>query len=314
MRNLFSMDTVQIELTNACINDCANCSRFCGHVKKPFFMTWEQFKECVDSMVGYPKMVGFQGGEPLLHPEFERFCGYALTKFPREKLGLWTCLPYGKERYREAICETFGHIFINDHSRDDIMHHPALVAISEVIKDETEMWRHIAKCWAQESWSASMNPRGAWFCEIAGTMAMLYSEGKGWKIESGWWKRQVWDFGEQIRKWCPRCGYACPLMRRSSRDEVDDISPGVHEKLKGISRKVEQGRYVVSDLVKRNDYRPLAAYKDFDYRNRIAHRYGMYLTINELNFWEPHLRAKFDAEEARKTGTELILERMEGKR
>jgi hypothetical protein len=190
------------------------------------------------------------------------------------------------------------------------MHHPPLVAIEEVIKDEMEMWRYIDKCWAQMSWSASINPRGAWFCEIAGSMAMLFEEGQGWPVTPGWWKRQVWDFKEQIGQWCPRCGYACSLLRRPSTDKIDDISPGNLERLRGKSRKIEAGRYAVSALVKQNDLRPMATYKDFDYRNRIAHRYGMFLTINEKFFWRPHLRKSFDVDQVRKTGMDLIKERI----
>ena len=63
MRSLLLMDTIQIEVTNACIYNCANCTRFCNHVKKNFFMPLEQVKEAIDSMVGYPKRTGIMGGE-----------------------------------------------------------------------------------------------------------------------------------------------------------------------------------------------------------------------------------------------------------
>ena len=55
----------------------------------------------------------------------------------------------------------------------------------------------------------------------------------------------------------------------------------------------------------------MAAYKDFDYRNRIARRYGMFLTINEKGFWRPHLRNRFDVGFEQKSGFDLILERLE---
>ena len=74
MRSLVDMDTIQIEVTNACTHSCSNCTRFCGHHAKPYFMTLPMFKEAVDSFVGFPKMVGLIGGEPLLHPAFEERC------------------------------------------------------------------------------------------------------------------------------------------------------------------------------------------------------------------------------------------------
>jgi len=36
----------------------------------------------------------------------------------------------------------------------------------------------------------------------------------------------------------------------------------------------------------------MAAYKDLDYRDKIAARYGMYLTITPDGFWEPHMGTK----------------------
>jgi hypothetical protein len=258
-------------------------------------MSFDQFKEAVDSMVGYPKMVGIMGGEPLLHPQFEEFCEYALSKIPRAQLGLWTSFPKGYEKYREVICKTFKHILLNDHTRDDINHHPFLVAIEEVVPDRNKMFSMINDCTFQLSWSASINPRGAWFCEIAASMSMLFEEGEGWKVEPGWWWRQPWDFKEQVEKFCPKCGGAVSLPRRKSIEILDDISPRNLERLKGKSRKIDKGEYVVSDLKTVTEMEPLASYKDFLYRNNIALRYGLFLTINNQFFWEPHLKKYFEA-------------------
>jgi len=40
MRSLVDMDTIQIEITNACprLYKCSNCTRMGQHMKKPFFM------------------------------------------------------------------------------------------------------------------------------------------------------------------------------------------------------------------------------------------------------------------------------------
>ena len=284
------MDTIQIEITTACRYNCSNCSRFVGH-KKPFFMSWKDFKNAIDSFKNFPKMIGFQGGEPLLHPEFERFCDYASSKIPKKQLGLWTTLPAGYEHYREIICETFEHIFINDHTRDDIYHQPALVAIEEVVKDKDKMWFLIDKCWFQQAWSASINPKGAYFCEMAAAFAMLYDDApEGWKVEPGWWKRTVKDFKDQIEYFCPKCGMACSLHRRISTENIDDISPYHYEKLKETSTKLKQGKYKIHDLkVNLEKIEPLAAYKDTNYRNKIAKRYGMFLVVNDQDFWTPYL-------------------------
>ena len=213
---------MQLELLNTCRNSCSNCTRFAGH-RKPYVMDFEFFKRAVDSMVDFPKMVGFQGGDPLLHPDFERMCEYAASKIPPDRLGLWTTFPKGKEHYREVICRTFKHVFLNDHTRADIYHHPVLVGIEEQVKDPNVMWAMIDKCWAQESWSASIYPSGAWFCEIAGSMSMLFAEEckekdwAGWEVEPGWWWRIPADFAEQMQMFCTRCGFPAKLRRRSSQ-------------------------------------------------------------------------------------------------
>src|ERR1035437_3568958 len=204
-RSMLDMDTIQIEITNTCINECSNCSRFCGHHRQPYFMDFELFKTAIDSMVEYPRVIGFQGGESLLHPDFEEMCKYARSKFPKEQLGLWTTLPEGFEKYREVICETFHNIFINDHSRNDIYHHPPLVAIEEVVPDKNKMWHCIDHCWAQEGWSSSINPTGAFFCEIAASLAMLFEEEGGWEIIPGWWNRIPKDFRSEERRVGKEC-------------------------------------------------------------------------------------------------------------
>lgn len=290
MRSMLDMDTVQIEITNHCKNSCANCSRFCSHVRKPFFMSLDNFKIVVDSMVGYPNMVGIQGGEPLLHPQFEEFCNYLLSKIPKEQLGLWTTLPVGYEKYRKVICKTFKHIFINDHTRDDIYHHSPLVAINEVITDTDKMWNKIDHCWAQMGWSASINPRGAWFCEIAASLSMLFEEGVGWEIEPGWWYRIPKDFTSQMEQFCPRCGMTANISRRISTEQLDDVSPLNYQKLYDLKVK-HMERFVVNDLKECETLEELAAYKDTDYRNRIASRYGMFVLINDQNFWSPFLKS-----------------------
>lgn len=293
MIKLTQMDTIQIEITNACIFDCANCTRFVKHVKIPFMMTFEKFKQAVDSMDGFPNMVGIQGGEPLLHPDFEQFCKYLSSKFPKEKCGLWTTLPPGYEKYRELIVDTFYHIFINDHSRSDILHHPTLVAIKDVIKDEGEMWQKIDDCWAQRSWSASINPKGAFFCEMAASLSMLYKDerSEAWAVEKDWWKRIPKDYTKQMEQWCPQCGMACDLKRRSSQDIIDDISRYHYEKLRVQSSKVKKGKFLLHDNieVRVEEMGQMAAYKDTDYRNEIAKRYGMAVHINEYDFWTPTL-------------------------
>jgi hypothetical protein len=289
MRSMIDMDHLQVEITNFCPKSCANCTRFVQLVNKPYFMPIEEVKRAIDSMVGYPKQVGIMGGEALCHPQFKEICEYASEKIPHKQLALWSCFPKGKEHYNKLICDTFYSVFINDHTRPDIFHQPPLVAIQEVEPDKNKMWHLIDHCWAQESWSASINPRGAWFCEIAAALSMLFEEGEGWPVEPGWWWKTPKDFREQIEQFCPRCGFAIPTALRASVDNIDDISPLNYEALKNRVRHPE--RFVLHPLTCVKERPQMAAYKDFDYRNRIARRYGMYLIINEMGFWTPYMGA-----------------------
>ncbi len=297
MKNLLDMDTIQIECTTRCINKCSNCTRFIKHYPS-WDMDFNQFKEAVDSMVAYPKMTGMTGGDPILHPDFEKMCNYLHSKILPERCGLWTCFPPGKEHYREVIVETFGHVFLNDHSRSDIMHHPFLVGVQEVFPEKYNMNYNISHCIFQESWSASINPRGAFFCEMAASQAMLFNElHRGWDVKPYWWTRQVWDFKEQVEHFCPRCGGCVNLKKRASVEEVDDISPKNWELLG------KPPGFVIHDLKTFKDTRPLASYKDERYRALIAKKYGIFLVQNKQNFMTPYLYKDFEVE----NGNNILL-------
>jgi hypothetical protein len=344
MRSPSEMATIQIELTSACVLKCSNCTRFCGTHKVPFFMEPEMFMSAIDSLVGWVKempqgIVGFMGGEPLLHPQFEEFCDYALTKIPRERLGLWSTFPAGGKypKYRDVICRTFANVLLNDHSRDDILHAPVLMGSEEffrkvcpdcdgrktvpdiqpgmgfpyavpgsvpcetckgegTIVNERELLHQTEHCWVQESWSAAINPKGAFFCEVAAAMTDLFDGPPGWKVEPDWWKRTPMEFAEQRKYACHKCGAAMPIKRiRNSQDPRDDVSPRNLERLKAVgSRKVSRGEYEVRDfqfdakLTENHGY-PRQTYQEEIYRKTIAARYGIGLVMNARGYWEPRL-------------------------
>jgi hypothetical protein len=321
MRPVFDNDTIQIEITNACVLNCANCTRFVGH-RKPYFMEWDQFRQAVDSMVGYPYMTGIMGGEPLLHPQFEKFCDYAVQKLGWEHLGLWSCFPAGYEKYREVVCRTFGHIFLNDHTRPDIYHHPFLVAIEDAVPNKDDMFLMIDHCFFQRSWSASINPMGAYFCEMAASLSILLGGNSAWKVEPKWWLRINKDYGSQIEEFCPKCGGALYVVEeqiscgklqqrvvgispRSSLEKIDDISPSNLKRLKGKSTKIDSGKYKMSDMKMVEINNHMAAYKDADYRAHIADRYGIMLVQNTIFgenkiFLSPYLKKESNVHKFKK--------------
>ena len=243
-------------------------------------MEKRMFQKAVDSLIDFPGMVGIIGGEPLLHPEFEWMAQYLEARIPdKDRRGLWSSLPEKMTNHAAVIKHIFGNLYLNDHAVNTILHQPILVAAQEMVPDRKQMWKYIDKCWVQAMWSASITPKGAYFCEVAATMDMLFDGPGGWPVEPGWWKRTPDEFGDQKKLWCPICGCAIPLNRRPSVEKIDDVSPGNLERLKRIgSPKMERGLYHVYDKGLSEDWRPDPNWymsdveKEAEYRNRIASR------------------------------------------
>lgn len=267
MKSPKDMRIIQIDITNSCVFQCSNCTRFCGHHKKPFFMDFETFKRAVDSLDGYVGTIGMMGGEPTLNPDFERMAEYLASKKPKKvsnKMlrpqqhfmdgihdlefdhtflypcgdgkrqtvdgpGLWATTLGNYKRYYETIQDCIQYQALNDHS-NPMYHQPALISRKSLgITDED--WPGIRdNCWIQNVWSASVTPKGAFFCEVAGSLDMLFDGPGGWKIEPGWWKREPKDFGDQLH-WCELCGLACHTFMRNANDRVYDVSEDMNKKL-----------------------------------------------------------------------------------
>lgn len=282
MRSPADMEFIQIDITNACNMRCSNCTRFCGNHKKTFFMDFETFKRAVDSMDGFDGVTGIIGGEPTLHPEFERFAGYMRKKFGkpsggdallypqkdfihsiherefessvlRERpdgshfvkkhgAGLWSNMSRTYRKYYEVIQDSFSVEYLNDHINPSY-HQPGLFSRKDLDIPDDEWFRLRDKCWIQNTWSAAITPKGAFFCEIAGALDMLFDGPGGWKIEPGWWKRKPGDFADQLH-WCELCGFALEgkTFTRDSQEETDDVSPRLYEMLKSTgSPKLKSG-------------------------------------------------------------------------
>jgi hypothetical protein len=291
MRPLLDMDTIQIEITNACVKQCSNCTRLVGHSQTPFFMDMECFKNAVDSLQNFPKMVGIMGGEPLLHPQFEEMSLYLQSKVPKERCGLWSTLPSAKKKHAELIVAVYGNVLLNDHTLEGIYHSPVLVSGDEGFSDKFKMWYYIHHCWLQNSWSASITPKGAFFCEVAAAFDMVFNGQGAWPVAPDWWKKTPKDYVHQMEQYCVNCGVPYPLEGRLDTDGVDDVSYGSLRKLIQIgSPKIKKGRYQIytKGLMERpypyNQFR-----KGFDYFNQIAAKYDMGLRPNKLGYLEPYL-------------------------
>ncbi|MEO0035631.1 MAG: hypothetical protein RLZZ501_1654 [Pseudomonadota bacterium] len=279
MRSPADMKVIQIEITNACTKRCGNCTRFCGHHTKPFFMDLDTFRQAVDSLAGFGGVVGIMGGEPTIHPDFPRLVGYlrdhvgyddhtraAYAPTPdfldhilnnafnfnrgyNNQRGLWTSVSSKYGEHFELIQDTFGVQCVNDHSSPS--EHTTLMATRAELGIPDEDWIRLRdNCWVQNNWSASITPKGAFFCEVAAAMDATLGGPGGWPIEPGWWKRTPKDFADQLH-WCELCSACLPVPKRNANDETDDASPVWVEKLKGInSPKLRKGQVAEFDPVR----------------------------------------------------------------
>ncbi len=281
MKSPADMKVIQIELTNACPMRCSNCTRFCGHHTEPFFMDFETFQKALDSLKGFRGIVGIMGGEPTIHPEFKKFIEYfrdtwghddptapllePTSDYMRHILanashvdysnhrGLWTSITPRYYEHFELIQDTFGYQLLNDHSNPS-EHQTHMVTRKELNIPDDEWVKMRDRCWVQNLWSASITPKGAFFCEIAAAMDATLGGKGGWAIEPGWWKRKPEEFGEQLN-WCEMCSACLPMPTRNANDETDDVSPIWAQRLEQInSPKLRKG------LV--NTFDPLEYQKD----------------------------------------------------
>lgn len=313
MRSPQDMKIIQIDITNACVNRCSNCTRFCGHHRKPFFMDFETFKKAVDSFDGWDGCVGIIGGEPTLHPELEKFLDYLREKrigktftvarkpisnmqkyiysdfrHGDSKIGFWSSLNKGYYRHFETINDTFNYQVLNDHN-NKCLHQAILMSRKDLGIADEEFIKRRDNCFAQNTWSATVTPKGAFFCEVAGALDMLFNGPGGWEIEQGWWKRKPEEFGDQL-KWCELCSLCLDVPKRISCEDIDDISPTLYEKLKEIgSPKLAKRRYC---LHTKDDYmKKKKNYKSFERENDYMAAGGNIRTTKENKNYYPR---KFD--------------------
>ncbi len=256
MRPIHENTVIQIDITNACHLNCANCTRFVGNHRKPYFMDCDTVERAIHSLDGFPGRIGIMGGEPTLHPRFLDILGLVRELIPdKSKREFWTA-GYKWDQYHDEIMDTFDEdrIALNDHTQTTGRHQPLLVAISEVVKDPQAAAMLIDNCPFQARWSAAITPKGAFFCEIAAAQDWLFDGPGGYDIEPGWWKKTPIDFAGQVQEYCLKCSGALPMETysdgRGGRDGPtrDVVSPGNLERLMAVgSRKAYEGNYTIFD-------------------------------------------------------------------
>ena len=176
------------------------------------------------------------------------------------QIGLWSSLNKGYYRHFETINDTFDWQLLNDHN-NKCLHQAILMARKDLGISDEEFINKRDNCFAQNTWSATITPKGAFFCEIAAALDMLFDGPGGWPVEKGWYNRTPEEFGEQLQ-WCELCSLCLDVPQRISCEDIDDISPTLLEKLKEVgSPKIKAGNYCLHD---KEDYeKHKDSYKSF---------------------------------------------------
>lgn len=249
-------------------------------------MEVDMVKQAIDSLDGFQGTISFIGGEPTLHPNFHEIAVYLGSKYNLENAntallrpqsdiisttqttlrqyatvfdkdgfpgvrisspGMFSAMGDKYLEHYEIIQDVFKFQGLNDHG-NPMYHDPLLVSRKELGIPDNEWIALRDCCWIQNTWSASITPKGAFFCEVAGTLDLLFDGPGGWAVEPGWWKREVSDFADQIH-WCEICGAACETYTRDANERIDDVSPLLYEKLKEIgSKKIKRNQIHVMDI------------------------------------------------------------------
>jgi hypothetical protein len=162
------------------------------------------------------------------------------------KRALFSALGPGYYKHFEKIQDTFPYQNLNDH--EAVNTHQALLVTRKELGIPDEEWIKLRdNCWIQNLWSAAITPKGAFFCEVAGALDMLFNGPGGWPIEPGWWKRKPSEFGDQL-KWCEMCSAALKVPANDANEGRDIVSPNMLEKLKEVnSPKVRKNQFVILD-------------------------------------------------------------------
>ena len=74
-------------------------------------------------------------------------------------------------------------------------------------------------------------------------------------------------------------------------------------------KKVQKGEYGISNLKPVEQLEEMAKYKDPEFREAIAGRYGIFLVVNDKGFLAPYLKKTFGSPEKKKALFEVYQER-----
>jgi len=247
MRPIYKAWFCHIEVTNYCQKTCVYCSRWTRHLRSDqyFYATLDEIDAALETLIPtkksateWPNRIGIQGGEPTLHPEFEKICELLLKRGPKSKYGLWT---YGGEKfneYRSLIDKTFGMLGYNEHNESQVntcKHQPATIAIGEAVPDKDVREYLIDNCFVQLNWCPTIAQDKAYFCEVANGIDRLFGLNSGWPLDYDWFMKVPGEFQDQVDACCNLCGMPIPIERQLLCNNKEKMTPKLLERMKKLN-------------------------------------------------------------------------------
>jgi hypothetical protein len=193
-------------------------------------MSFEEVERALDSLEGWPGLIGIIGGEPTIHPQFVEICHLIKKRGLKTKTQLFTM---GGQKYKDCLSvirDSFSHINYNPHDLhqlDVCVHQPITIAIQDVVENKTYRDKLIDECWAQRTWCPTIGPKGAFFCEIAYALDLVLDGEGGFPVEHGWWNKTPDEFRDQVDRYCGHCGFAIPMEREKINEKKEKMSSGL---------------------------------------------------------------------------------------
>jgi len=234
------------------------------------FISLENYERAVVSLKDYFGVVGMFGGNPVIHPQFSELCHILSKHIPFRRRGIWCNHPLGEGlRLRDTFNPHCSNLNVhgnyeayNEFKRDWPLSRP--VGLKPSLHSpvygtpptpEENRWEHIAACDINKYWSAMIGQfRGearAWFCEIAGSQAMLNQSDPsypdtGLPVTNDWWRRPMTDFSQQVDQHCLNClvPYRCAGLLDNSDETEKTTKEYVNIYLPKRRKQVE----IVSDM------------------------------------------------------------------
>lgn len=233
---------IQIWVTRACDKSCFSCTQGSNLGGNPGMMSVAQFEEVCKSLRGYFGVVGMFGGNPALHPQFDKLCEVMKQYVPYEQRGLWCNNPNGKgaimrDCFNPAVSNLNVHLdqkAYDEFRRDwpecrpfglheDSRHSPPYVAMKDVLLKDCP---NVNCDKGQVKQSPFWNDGPTNLCNDCNGTGTVYDESKAWELISKCdinqhWSAMIGVFRGEVRAWFCEIAGAQAMLHQHEPDYPD---------------------------------------------------------------------------------------------